>query len=129
MSWNVGDIDRAIKETKGALNENLSKSNKAWIRNNLAYYYAAKHEKEPQWHLRNEALRFAEYAYKKYDKYVKDFNNPEWVETYIFVKARFAKDEREKDEIKEKITNLLKREDLHEIKKYLEDTLDYLKKS
>lgn len=125
--WNVRDFDGAIRETKAALGKNLGRSDEVWVKNNLAYYYATKHQEDPpQWHLKAEAIKFAEYAYKKYDRYTKAFNNPYWVETYAFVKARFAKEDAEKEKVREEIRGLLQRKDLSEIEEDLKKSLNYL---
>lgn len=122
------DLDGAVKYTKSALAKDIDEEYRTKAKNNLAYYYADKHLKEQQWHLKDEAIELAEYIYKKYDKYKKGFNDPNLVETYAFVRAMFAKDDKEIKEIKAEIKDLIARKDLEEIRKDLQESLDYLAK-
>ncbi len=93
-------------------------------KNNLAYYYALKHQQEPLLLAdKQTALNWAEEAYKKYDKTIKGFDDPELVETYIFVKARFAETKEERNKVRGEIQNLIGRDEFLGIKKSLEATL------
>lgn len=128
--WTIKNIDGAISNTKRALGRSLKERDEIMAKNNIAYYYAEKHEKEPpQWGLKDEAIKFAEYVYKKYDKYREGYNDPNWIETYAFVKSRFAKEDREREETMRELKELIRREDLKEIKEDLEKSVNYLIKN
>ena len=134
-----GLYEEAIEETKRALSqeENLEEIDKIWAKNNLAYYYAAKHtgyrpskeryfKKHEQWENKDEAIRLAKFVYDKYDPFVREFNRPDWVETYAFVTARFARTPTEKREAKKLIKALLLRKHLQARKEALERSLRFL---
>lgn len=138
MKFYQGFYEDAIRSTKQALEEkNIEELDKIWAKNNLAYYYAAKHtgyrpSEEPRFkkHLqpenKDEAVKLAEYVYKKYDPLIEKYNKPAWAETCAFVKARFAETIEEKREAREFIRLLLPRTDLQTKKTKLEESLDFL---
>jgi len=136
MHFYEGLYEDAIKSTKRALEEkDIEEIDKIWAKNNLAYYYAAKHtgyhpSKSLKAHLQTEnkkqAIKLAEFIYRKYDPLIEKHNRPAWAETCAFVKARFAQTLKEKREAREFIHTLLPRRDLQRYKTKLEESLDFL---
>lgn len=137
MMWKLEDNDSAIEHTKKALEDyKLEVMDEIWAKNNLAYYYAdgikkklvIRSGKEPIWSKEDEAKELAEYIYRKYDQYKKDYDIPTWVETYIFVKSRFTKGVTDKKNVRKEILDLIERKDLEPIKEDLQESLNRLKK-
>lgn len=108
-----GDITRAITRTREALTEvGLDEPNIIMANNNLAYYLAAKFKETKVEQHAAEALRLAEEVYAEYDTTNELYNYPEWVETWVFVKANTTVNEEEIKSLAEKIKEFLGRDDL-----------------
>lgn len=139
MHYYQGLYEEAIRWTKKTLvqEKNLDETEKLWAKNNLAYYHAAKHtgyrpseeprfKKYPQPENKHEAIKLAEYVYRKYDPLIEKYSQPAWAETCAFVKARFAETPEEKREAAKFIHSLLLRIDLQSKKEKLQESLDFL---
>lgn len=135
MHFYQGLYEDAIKETKKALTKNIEEIDMIWAKNNLAYYYAAKHtgyhpskkiKEHPQPENKKEAIKLANFLYEKYDPLVQKYNKPAWVETCAFVKARYADTPKEKREARELIHALLPRQDFQSRRDRLKESLDFL---
>ena len=136
MYFYQASYEYAIQETKKALAEtNIEETDIIWAKNNLAYYYAARHtgyhpskkiKKHPQPENKKEAIELADFLYEKYDPLVQKYDRPAWLETCAFVKARYADTPKEKREARQFIRTLLPRQDLHSRKSSLEKSLDFL---
>jgi len=127
LAYHQGNIKKAIKMTERALDlENyLDEKDKIWIKNNLAYYNAALYKKHKETITVNKEkmLELAKIAHDEYSFLSKECNEPEWVETYVFVKAVFAENPAEKEICQQLIQKFLKRKDLEDIKENLIDDL------
>jgi|GEM_PF-1128342 len=108
----------AIKCTKTALRlkKYLRTHHVIVAKSNLAYYYGARHKHEEHWEDKEEAIKLAKSGYDKYDPLVEEFNRPHWVDNYVFVRASFARTDKEKAEVRQLIDRLLPRLDLQTIK-------------
>lgn len=128
MYYYHGLYEKAITLTKNTLPfEKVHKEpDIIFAKNNLAYYYAARHKQEEHWEDKKQALKLAKFAYDKYDPLRNGCNEPEWVDTYAFVKAVFAKTPEEKREVRKLVGTLLSRRDLQPIREKLRKNLDYL---
>lgn len=127
--YDRGDIERAIEYTEKALKENLSERDEIWAKNNLAYYYAMlyKNPEFSQFINKQRVLEFAEFVFKKYNPCIKEYAEPDWVETYVFVRSRFANTIEEIEEIIKFIEEIIKNPFLVTKKEDLEKTLTYLR--
>jgi len=95
----IQDLNEVINKTREAYDDYAEKldekktSNEeliCWIKNNLAYYLAERHKDDPTAALPSDgdlARKFAEYPYKKIDKYPQ--HAEKWVETYYYVQKEF----------------------------------------
>jgi len=126
-AYNLELYDMAIIRTKKALGENLTELDEILAKNNLAYYYAAKHEQYALSEVeKKEAETWAKFIYSKYDRWNKDYDRPTWVETYTFVMSRLAKGRQESEKIIQEIRDILGRPEFDEIKDDLIANLKYL---
>ena len=132
MYYYQKQYDLALEDTKIPLTEKGLRDEEDIIKakNNLAYYYGMIHERKPlPPRQREEMTELADYLKRKYDKWTKGFDDPEWMETYAFVKARLAQTKDERQEVKKLIEeDLLLRQDLAEVRGGLRKSLAYLDK-
>ena len=127
-SYQVGQNDLAIMRTKRALNENLTEIDEILAKNNLAYYYALKHESQALSETETEeAKAWARFVLGKYDRWSESHNRLTWVETYTFTMSRLAKGRQEIEEMIQEISDMLRRPEIEEIKNDVEANLKYLK--
>jgi len=123
LYWYMKDYKLAIKTTQRALMEKLDKRDEIIAKSNLGYYYAEEHERSVQWENKQRAIKLAKFAYNRYKE---TFDDPNWVDNYWFVKARFAKTAEEMNEVKTGIEGEINKPDLCLVKPLLEKTLHYL---
>ena len=127
------NLKRAIEYTEKALKEKLDEKSEIWAKNNLAYYYAEIYEMEKYKDFsksinKKRVLKFAEFVFNKYNPIIQEYNEPSWVETYVFVKSKFAKTKSEIDKLKKFIGELLSEPLMKDKKDNLSETLEYLNK-
>lgn len=115
------DLERAIGRVELALDENLGEVDEIWAKSDLGYYYA----EAQMTGKKDKALELTELGYKMHNPRKPKFNQPHWVDNYVYVKVRFA-DAKQKQELKEWIKDLLSKPDLASVKSYLEDSLKSL---
>lgn len=115
--WHMQNLDKAIEQTKKALQYDLEDVVRVRAMNNLAYYLAQRDGGRTtiEWQHEEEARKLADKVRKGYDKYRNGYDNPEWLDTYIYVMRTYAKSEKEENDIKELIENYLKRPELSTI--------------
>lgn len=127
-SYQLSQIDTAIIRTKLALNENLAEIDEIMAKNNLAYYYAFKHEYQPLSETEEEeAKAWAKFVLGKYDRWSENYNKLTWVETYTFTMSRLTKGRQESEKMIQEIGDMLRRPEIDEIKNDVEANLKYLK--
>lgn len=127
--WIQKSYDRAIGVTKRALDDAediLDESKVIFAKSNLGFYYAEKHKKEPIWHRKEEAIELTKIGFEKYSSSVSGFQQPDWIDNYVFVIAIFVETSREREEVVKLINNLMARHDLASIHHYLEESKTYV---
>jgi hypothetical protein len=132
IDWLGGRLLHAIKKTKRGLKDGgdvLEEENIIWGKSNLGYYYAESHKQKPSWHLKKESIDLTKVGYDRYNPEESYYNNPDWIDNYIYVKVAFANTPQEKAELTELINNLLSRTDLQAIHQYLAEYLKELAES
>ena len=116
--------DNAIVQTRQALREQIDQLDTLIAKNNLAYYYAQRHKEKPLTEKdKEDALKWANEVYRAYDKTNKDYDRPDFVDTYAFVKATLADSSKEKEEIRKIIAELIGRDEFHKIVTTLNETI------
>lgn len=125
--YQVGQNELAILRTKQALNENLTEIDEIMAKNNLAYYYAMKHESQALSGTEmEEAKAWARFVLGKYDRWSENYNKITWVETYTFTMSRLTKGRQESEKMIQEIGDMLRRPEIDEIKSDVEANLKYL---
>lgn len=127
--WMQKSYDRAIGVTKRALDDAediLDESKVIFAKSNLGFYYGEKHQKETIWHRKEEAIELTKIGFEKYSSSVSEFQQPDWIDNYVFVMARFVETNREREEVVQLIDNLMTRHDLESICDYLEESKIYV---
>jgi len=127
--WIQKSYDRAIEVTKRALEDAedvLDESKVIFAKSNLGFYYAEKHKQEPTWRRKEEAIELTKIGFEKYSPSVSGFQQPDWIDNHVFVKATFVQTSREREEVVQLIDNLLSRGDLETIHVYLEESKTYV---
>jgi len=128
--WIQNSYDRAIEVTQRALEDAediLDETKVIFAKSNLGYYYAEKHKQEPIWHIKEEAMKLVKLGYEKYSPVIDDrFQQPDWIDNYVFVKAVFVQTSKERDDVVQFIDSLLPRKDLKSIKSCLGDSKKYV---
>ena len=127
--WIQKSHDNAINVTKRALAQGgdvLDETDIIFAKSNLGFYYAEKHRKQPSWQLKEEAIDLTKIGYEKYSPSVPEFQKPDWIDNYVFVKAVFALTDSEKEEVIQLTDKLLLRGDLETIHSYLEESKQYV---
>lgn len=119
---------RALEDIE--ISPEVRESNLITAKSNLAYYWACMHEEagETRWDLKEKAEQFAEEVYSRYLKRSTFFDVPAWLETYAFVKARFARTSEEKTKTREIINGFLQRPELSAFRRDLENSLAFLER-
>ncbi len=126
--WTQKSYARAIDVTKRALEDAediLDEAKVIFAKSNLGFYYAEKHKQEPTWHRKEEAIELTKIGFEKYSPSVSRFQQPDWIDNYVFVKAAFVQTSKEREDVVQLIDNLLPRGDLETIHVYLEDSKTY----
>ena len=127
--WMQKSYDRAIEVTKRALEDAediLDEAKVIFAKSNLGFYYAEKHKQEPTWHRKEEAIELTKIGFEKYSPSVSRFQQPDWIDNYVFVKVAFVQTSKERKDVVQLIDNLLLRGDLETIHVYLEDSKTYV---
>lgn len=125
--YQVGQNELAIVRTNEALKENLTEIDEILAKNNLAYYYALKHESQALSETEMEkAKAWAKFVLGKYDRWSEGYNKLTWVETYTFTMSRLTKGRQESEKIIQELSDMLKRPEIDEIKSDVEANLKYL---
>jgi len=128
-SWMQHLYDRAIELTKQALTEAgdvLDESELIFAKSNLGYYYAEKHKKQPSLDLKEKAIDLTKIGFERYSPSIPEFQKPDWIDNYVFVKAVFVQTGKERTEVLQLIDELLLRNDLAPIHAYLEESKQYV---
>lgn len=126
-SYQLKQTDTAIIRTKLALNEKLTELDDIMAKNNLAYYYAMKHEHQVLSETEmEEAKEWAKFVLGKYDRWSEIYNKITWVETYTFTMSRLAKGGQEMEKVIQEINGMLKRPEMDAIKDDVATNLKYL---
>lgn len=127
--WMQKSYDNSIDVTKRALaqaGDVLEETQVIFAKSNLGFYYAEKHKQQPLWQRKEEAINLTRIGFEKYSASVPEFQKPDWIDNYIFVKAVFAQTGSEREEVIQLINELLLRGDLEAIHAYLEDSKKYV---
>lgn len=127
--WLQHSYDTAINITKQALTESgdvLSESDLIFAKSNLGYYYAEKHKQQPLWKQKEEAIDLTRIGFEKYSASIPEFQKPDWIDNFVFVKAVFTQTSNERDELVQLINELLLRTDLALIHAYLKESKQYI---
>ncbi len=127
--WMQKSYDKAIEVTKRALvdaEDILAESKVIFAKSNLGYYYAEKHKQESAPHRKEEAIELTKVGFEKYSPSVSEFQQPDWIDNYVFVKAAFVQTNREREEVIQLIDNMISRGDLETIHIYLEESKTYV---
>lgn len=127
--WMQKLYDRAIEVTKRALEDAedvLDESKVIFAKSNLGFYYAEKHKQKPIWRRKEEAIELTKIGFEKYSPSVSEFQQPDWIDNYVFVKATFVQTSREREEVVQLIDNLMSRGDLETVHVYLEESKTYV---
>jgi hypothetical protein len=135
-NWKNQMKEKAVTLTIKSLKEEVEMSptireyNLLTAKNNIAYYWASIHEQQGRcrWDLKKKAEEYAEEARSRFKTGDRLLENPELLETYAFVKARFAQTVQEKNEVKKIIEALLANPDLASKEKSLKQSLEWLDK-
>ena len=127
--WIQKSYDRAIDVTKRALEDAediLDEAKVIFAKSNLGFYYAEKHKQEPTWHMKEKAMELTKIGFEKYSSSVSKFQQPDWIDNYVFVKAAFVQTIKERQDVIQLVNDLLLRGDLETIHCYLEQSKAYV---
>lgn len=127
--WMQHRYDKAIKVTKQAITEAgdvLDESELVFAKSNLGYYYGEKHKQQPQPDLKEEATDLTKIGFERYSPSINAFQEPDWIDNFVFVKAVFAQTNEERKEVLQLIDSLSLRGDLVRIYADLKETKQYL---
>lgn len=124
IDWIGKRLNHAINKTNKALREAedvLEETNIVWAKSNLGFYYAELHRQKPSEYLKDKSIELTKIGYDLYNPQEACYNNPDWVDNYLFVRVTFVSDNNEKSELLKEISELMTRDDLQSIKGYLEE--------
>lgn len=127
--WMQKSYDSAIDVTKRALaqaEDVLEETQVIFAKSNVGFYYAEKHKQQPLWQRKEEAIDLTRIGFEKYSASIPEFQKPDWIDNYVFVKAAFARASSEREEVIQLIDELLLRGDLETIHTYLKDSKKYV---
>ena len=127
--WIGKMYDRAFRLTQMGIEQGsslLEESEIIMAKSNCGYYLAEQHQISSSIHLKNKAIKYVKEGYEKYDQFKVGYHRPDWIDNYIFVKARFCTDRAEKTELLTLIEQLIVRDDLKDIRYDLNESKNYL---
>jgi len=136
--WIQKSYDNAIKVTERAIfqaQDVLSEDRLIFAKSNLGFYYAEKHKyalkqkQKPFWHWKQKAIELTKVGFDRYSASTPDLQAPDWIDNYVFVRVVFAQTDSEKAEIIQLIDELLPRGDLEAVRRYLEQSKEYISKN